>query len=118
MTRTTFVLACLIAAAPASAQVRIDNAKVTRHDGAAGLERTFRPIVKNASAEPFWIAYAVPVVDGDRVMCCWRSDGGNTWVDGGVVFRKSGDACCGACGLESGRGDGTSITQQRALPRR
>jgi len=123
MTRTTFVLACLIAAAPASAQVRIDNAQVTRHDGAAGLERTFQPLVKNAgrgagtpgtSDEPFWIAYAVPVVDGDRVMCCWRSDGGNTWVEGGVVFRKSGDACCGACGLESGRGDGTSVTRSGA----
>jgi HEAT repeats len=110
MTRTTLALACVLAAAPAAAQVRIDNATVTRHDGAAGLERTFRPLVKNA-AQPYWIAYAVPVVDGDRVMCCWRSDAGSTWVEGGVVFRKSGDACCGACGLEPGRGDGTSITR-------
>ena len=31
-----------------AAQVRIDNGKVTRHDGAAGLERTFRPLVKSA----------------------------------------------------------------------
>ena len=35
-------------------------------------------------------------------------------MDGGVVFRKSGDACCGACGLEPGRDDGTAITRSAA----
>jgi HEAT repeats len=111
MTRATLALACLLAAAPAAAQVRIDNGKVTRHDGASGLDRAFRPLVKSA-AEPYWIAYAVPVVDGDRVMCCWRSGGGDTWVDGGVVFRNGADACCGACGLEPGRDDATNITRK------
>jgi HEAT repeat protein len=120
MTRATLALACLLAAAPAAAQVRIDNGKMTRHDGAAGLERAFRPLVKSAgrgagapekSDEPFWIAYAVPVVDGDRVMCCWRSGQRNTWVDDGVVLSKSGDACCGACGLEPGRNDGINVTR-------
>jgi hypothetical protein len=110
MTRATLALACLLAAAPAAAQVRIENGKVTRHDGAAGLERAFRPLVKVAgpgagapgkSDEPFWIAYAVPVVDGDRIMCC-----------GGVAFRSAGDACCGTCGLEPGRNDGTNITRK------
>jgi hypothetical protein len=108
MTRAAFVLMSLLAA-PAAAQVRIDNATVTRHSAAAGLERTFRPLVKNA-ADPYWIAYAVPVVDGDRVMCCWTSSSGTTWIDGGVAFRSSGDTCCGACNIEPGRNDGISIS--------
>ena len=66
------VLFSLTLAPAAEAQVRIDNGTVTRHNGAAGLARTFQPLVKAAN-DPYWIAYAVPVVDGDRVMCCWSS---------------------------------------------
>lgn len=104
---TSFVLA----ASGADAQVRIDNGTVTRHNGAAGLERTFRPLVKAAN-DPYWIAYAVPVVDGDRVMCCWSSSSGTTWIEGGVSIRSSGDACCGACRIEPGRNDGINITNR------
>jgi HEAT repeat protein len=95
----------------ADAQVRIDNGTVTRHSGAAGLERTFRPLVKTAT-DPYWIAYAVPMVDGDRVMCCWSSSSGNTWIEGGVVIRSGGDACCGSCSIEPGRNDGINISSR------
>jgi hypothetical protein len=103
------VLLSLALMAAAEAQVRIDNGTVTRHSGAAGLERTFRPLLK-ATNDPYWIAYAVPVVDGDRVMCCWSSSSGTTWIEGGVSIRSSGDACCGACSIEPGRNDGINIT--------
>jgi hypothetical protein len=103
------VLLSLALMAAAEAQVRIDNGTVTRHSGAAGLERTFRPLLK-ATNDPYWIAYAVPVVDGDRVMCCWSSSSGTTWIEGGVSIRSSGNACCGACSIEPGRNDGINIT--------
>jgi HEAT repeats len=106
-------LTALLTAGDAAAQVRIDNATVTRHNAAAGLERTFRPLVK-AAADPYWIAYAVPVVEGDRVMCCWSSSSGSTWIEGGVVVRRGGDACCGACSIEPGRNDGINISTDRA----
>jgi HEAT repeats len=109
------ILAALLTAGDAAAQVRIDNATVTRHSAAAGLERTFRPLVK-AAADPYWIAYAVPVVEGDRVMCCWSSSSGSTWTEGGVVIRRGGDACCGACSIEPGRNDGINISTDRARP--
>jgi hypothetical protein len=102
-------LLSLALVAAAEAQVRIDNGTVTRHSGAAGLERAFRPLLK-ATNDPYWIAYAVPVVDGDRVMCCWSSSNGTTWIEGGVSIRSSGDACCGACSIEPGRNDGINIT--------
>ncbi len=105
------VLLSLTLTLAAEAQVRIDNGTVTRHNGAAGLERTFRPLVKAAN-DPYWIAYAVPVVDGDRVMCCWSSSSGTTWIEGGVSIRSSGDACCGACSIEPGRNDGINITSR------
>ncbi|MGH3116935.1 MAG: HEAT repeat domain-containing protein [Vicinamibacterales bacterium] len=105
------VLASLTLPPVAGAQVRIDNATVTRHTAAAGLERTFRPLVKSTT-DPFWIAYAVPVVDGDRVMCCWTSSSGTTWIEGGVAVRTSSDACCGACSIEPGRNDGINISSR------
>jgi hypothetical protein len=110
------VLLSLTLTPAAEAQVRIDNGTVTRHNGAAGLERTFRPLVKTA-ADPYWIAYAVPMVEGDRVMCCWSSSSGTTWIEGGVSIRSSGDACCGACSIEPGRNDGINITTRDSTSR-
>jgi HEAT repeat protein len=107
--RRSIVAAIVAAAAPAAAQVRIDHAAVSRHTAAAGLQRAFTPLVKS-TGEPFWIAYSVPVVDGDRMMCCWRNGDGTTWVDGGISIRGGGDACCGGCYLEPGSGDATPIT--------
>jgi HEAT repeat protein len=119
MHRNTIRLATLMSLAlmpAAEAQVRIDNATVTRHNGAAGLERTFKPLVKTAS-DPYWIAYAVPMVDGDRVMCCWGSSHGSTWIEGGVSIRSGGDACCGACSIEPGRNDGINISSRERSSR-
>jgi hypothetical protein len=107
----TCVVLSLALAPNVGAQVRIDNATVARHNGAAGLERTFRPLVKTAT-DPYWIAYAVAMVDGDRVMCCWQSSSGSTWIEGGVSIRSGGEACCGACSIEPGRNDGINISSR------
>jgi HEAT repeat protein len=110
-----FAVAGIVIANGADAQVRLDHANVERHSAAAGLERTFQALVKS-QADPYWIGYAAPVVDGDRVMCCWNS-GSTTWIDG-AVFVRSGDACCGACALEPGRNDGISLSTGSAGPLR
>lgn len=52
--------------------------------------------------EPAWIAYRVPLVDGDHVMCCFGDTSG--WRDG---------ACCVTCDLERGSGWTTSVNQTR-----
>jgi HEAT repeat protein len=104
--RATLFLLTLITVDLAAAQVRLDNATVERHSAAPGLERTFRSIVDRAPVKPgdsYWIAYTVPVVNGDRVMCCFDSDN-STWSRGGV-FVGRGDRCCGGCRLEPGTRD-------------
>ncbi len=40
-----------------------------------GLDRTFRGLVA-AQTEPAWIGYAVPIIAGDRTMCCY----GHGWI--------------------------------------
>ena len=66
-----------------------------------------------------WIGYTVPVVDGERVMCCFGND--TTWVNGNVVM-STVDSCCGACRLEPAS-DGSSMATRapaasRARPAR
>jgi hypothetical protein len=37
-----------------------------------GLDATMRAIV-NAQSSPAWVGYAVPILPGDRQMCCWNN---------------------------------------------
>jgi hypothetical protein len=71
-------------------QPRIGNGRVTTQP-AASLQQTFKSAVAS-QADVAWIGYAVPVVDGERSMCCFDSDSRS--------FGRSG--CCGMCGLEPG----------------
>jgi HEAT repeat protein len=48
----------------------------------------------------------VPVVDGERIMCCFGGDNG-TWINGQIVV-DGGNSCCRACRLEPAA-DGTSM---------
>lgn len=77
-------LAALAALTAAAQQPRLVNAKIETRSAAGGLESAFRAIVDNQSA-PAWIGYAVPMIPGERNMCCY-----------------GGQYCCGGCGLESG----------------
>ncbi len=60
-------------AAMATAQPRLVNAKVETHALAGPLDKTFRSMVAG-QADAAWIGYAVPVVPGDRQMCCYYSN--------------------------------------------
>ena len=104
------ILALLLASVPAAAQPRLTNARVTEQPVARTLSETVNRLV-SSSAEPIWIAYAVPVEDGSSSMCCWSSGDG---------FGR-GDACCGSCRLEPGSGttfrDNTTNLATRLEPR-
>ncbi len=110
---TTTALA--IAVPAVAQQPRITNGRVAPQSAAAGLDRTFRGLVASQT-EPAWIGYSVPIISGDRMMCC---GGDGTWVSDGVVFvngRWSG------CGLEGERtvrvqsGQGTAAPTTPAAP--
>jgi hypothetical protein len=80
-------------------QPRIGNGRITTQ-AAPSLPQAFAAA---AAAQPdiAWIGYAVPVVDGDRNMCCFNSGWSN------------GARCCAMCGLEpSGAGDSASMTRR------
>ena len=105
MLRRIYVLFALLPllAANAFAQGRIINAQMNNRSAAAGLEREFRAVV-TAQQSAGWIGYAVPVVDGDRQMCCW-----NNWNS------YSGSGCCGSCRLEKQEGGGITINSDRRV---
>ncbi len=88
----------------AAQQPRITNGRVATQPAGAPFAQTFRTLVSN-QADVAWFGYAVPVVDGERVMCCFGND--TTWVNGNVVM-SDGSSCCRACRLEPSA-DGTSM---------
>lgn len=53
-------------------QPRIENAKLETRQVAGGLASTMNAIVVGQTA-PLWIGYAVPVIHGDRQMCCFSN---------------------------------------------
>jgi len=61
------------AAGLATAQPRLVNAKVETHALQGSLDQEFKRMV-SAQTDPAWIGYAVPVVPGDRQMCCYYSN--------------------------------------------
>jgi hypothetical protein len=114
MRRRGLILASSIAAvslaATAGAQPRLLNAKVTTQAAGSPLAQSFRTLV-SAQADVAWIGYSVPVVDGERTMCCFDSGNGTTFVNG----VSNGRYCCGACRLEpSGSGAATRTAQPTA----
>jgi HEAT repeat protein len=57
----------------ATAQPRLVNAKLETHSLQGPLEAEFKRLTA-AQSEAGWIGYAVPVVPGDRQMCCYYSN--------------------------------------------
>ena len=86
MTRSALFTATLtLLAGSAFAQSpRVTNGRLTNQPAGASLDATFRTLVA-AQAEPGWIGYAVPVIAGDRSMCC---GGDGSWMSDGVVFNN------------------------------
>src|SRR6185295_1466297 len=69
----------------------------------------FRALV-TSTPDVGYIGYSVPVVDSERVMCCFQS--GTTWINGDVVMSDR-SSCCGMCRLEP-TADGTSLATRTA----
>jgi HEAT repeat protein len=92
----------------AAQQPRISNGRVTTQAAGSSLVQTFRTLVSDQS-DVAWIGYSVPVVDSERVMCCFESGSGTTWING----TSRGQACCGGCRLEPSS-DGTSMSRRPA----
>jgi hypothetical protein len=109
MMRSMIAAAALTTALTASTalaqqQPRITNGRVVPQPAGASLDATVRTLMA-AQTEPGWIGYSVPVVSGDRIMCCSRGDG--VWISDGVTFsngRISG------CGLEGDRTSSQNTT--------
>lgn len=85
------VLAC--AAAAGAQQPRVVNTKIETRSAAGGLEKEFRAIVASQTS-PAWVGYGVPMIPGERQMCCFNNN--------------DGYARGGCCNLE-GRDTGISI---------
>ena len=83
--RPLVAVAFLVGAASAQPP-SIQNAQMQTRSAASGLESTFNAIVSSQTA-PAWIGYSVPIVKGDRQMCC---------TNNGVIY---------GCSLEPRSGD-------------
>jgi HEAT repeat protein len=107
MSRTFTTLASALGAAALTAAValaqqpRLTNGQVTTQPAPA-LQQAFKAAVNNY-ADIGWIGYAVPVVDGERVMCCFNS--GNGFVNS----TRANQSCCGMCMLDPST-DGTTMS--------
>ena len=104
------LLTVAVAGTAGARQHGISNARVATQP-AGSLPPAFRAAVA-AHSEPGWVGYAVPVVDGERSMCCY--DSGSTWISGSVVM-SDGSACCGMCTLEQS-GGGTRSRSSLSSP--
>lgn len=56
----------------ASAQPKIDDARVETASAAAGLAEAVRQAGRGG--QPVWVSWTVPVVDGEGYTCCWTRD--------------------------------------------
>lgn len=80
----------LALALPCAAQPRVVNAKITEQPLAGSLDAAVRQIADATGSQAAWIAWAAPVVDGRRDMCCFNGD----WDAGRITG--------GRCRLEPG----------------
>jgi hypothetical protein len=99
-----------LAASVAAQQPRIQNGSVTSQPAGAPFAQSFRSLV-SSMPDVAWIGYAVPVVDGERVMCCFSS--GTTTVEG--TFSNA-PGCCGLCRLENSSGSTMTAGPQAPAP--
>ena len=90
------LIAVLLAAGSSAAQQerpQTVNGKVVDQAVSGTLADAIKRIA--ASGQTAWVAYGVPVSNGEHHMCCFNARS---------EFRNNGK-CCGGCRLESGNGD-------------
>lgn len=66
-------VAWLFAGSAVAQAPRVQNARLETRAVAGGLAATFQAIV-NAQSAPAWVGYSVPIIPGDRQMCCWNDN--------------------------------------------
>jgi HEAT repeat protein len=91
----------------AAQQPRIGNGRLAPQPSGTPFAQSFRSLVAS-QADVVWIGYAAPVVDSERIMCCFSGD--TSWVSEGVIA-SDGRSCCRACKLEPAA-DGTSMARR------
>jgi len=90
MTRhSILILAAILSSLCVAQQPKVTNAKLVARSAAAGLEQEINAIMK-ADAGPAWAGYSVPVVPGERHICCFDFN-----------KLKHDPGCCGGCNLEN-----------------
>lgn len=107
---TGLAVAVAFASVVTAQQPRIQNGAVTTQPAGSPFAQSFKSIVSSAT-DVTWIGYAVPVADGERVMCC--VNGGTSFVNG-TTSNASG--CCGLCRLENSSGTTMSTRSQAPTP--
>lgn len=71
MKKTSWIAIALAAGSALAQQPRVENARMETRQVSGGLDATLRAIM-GAQAGPAWVGYAVPMIPGDRQMCCWN----------------------------------------------
>jgi HEAT repeat protein len=112
LTPFRLVMVSLVAATSAAVvlaaqQQQITNGQIRTQSAGSPFAQSFNSLVA-AQADVAWIGYAVPVVDAERIMCCFSGD--TVWVNDSVVT-SDGRGCCRACRLEPSA-DGTSMARR------
>ena len=103
---TALSLAAALGTVSAAQQPRIQNGAMTTQSAGSPFAQSIRSLV-SSTTDVTWIGYAVPVIDGERVMCCFNS--GTSFVNG-TTSDVSG--CCGLCRLENSSGTSMSTRPQ------
>ena len=88
-------------------QPRITNGKIDQQAVSSSLAPSFRTLLA-AQSDVGWIGYSVPIVDSERVMCCFSGD---TNFINGTISTSDSRSCCRACRLEPAA-DGTSMARR------
>jgi hypothetical protein len=95
------VAAALMTTGAASAQPEISNGRVESVAVARDLAQEIAALAGPATG-PFWVGYAEPVVDRERLICCFPPGPSSSRID-----LASGQVCCAGCGLEPGAAERT-----------
>jgi hypothetical protein len=94
----SFIAAVTLAVTVAAQQPRITNGRLAVQPARPPLPQSFRAIVA-AQTEVAWIGYTVPVLDRQRVMCCFMS--GTSFISGSMVMSSEASGWVPAvCGIE------------------
>lgn len=70
--KSAALIALVTAACALGQQPRIQNARLENRQVSGGLDAAMSAIL-TAQTAPAWVGYAVPVIHGDRQMCCWNN---------------------------------------------